>query len=84
MSIRTSSASGPGKGRDDFLMPEIDFAALKAKNEDFRYWLYIPALEVNYLVVRERIMTFICTAPLMETATVRAAFFWMQAIPGSY
>ena len=37
---------------DDFVMPEIDFAALKAKNEDFRYWLYIPALEVNYPVVQ--------------------------------
>ncbi|EPC05273.1 hypothetical protein HMPREF0994_07068, partial [Lachnospiraceae bacterium 3_1_57FAA_CT1] len=40
------------KEEDDFLMPEIDFAALKAKNEDFRYWLYIPALEVNYPVVQ--------------------------------
>ena len=40
------------KEEDDFLMPEIDFAGLKAKNEDFRYWLYIPALEVNYPVVQ--------------------------------
>ena len=40
------------KEEDDFVMPEIDFAALKAKNEDFRYWLYIPALEVNYPVVQ--------------------------------
>ena len=62
-------------------MPEIDFAALKAKNEDFRYWLYIPALEVNYPVVQGKDNdTFICTAPLMETATVRAAFFLTQAI----
>lgn len=37
---------------DDFLVPEIDFTALKAKNGDFRYWLFIPALEVNYPVVQ--------------------------------
>lgn len=37
---------------DDFFMPEIDFEALKDKNQDFRYWLYIPALELNYPVVQ--------------------------------
>ena len=36
---------------DDFLMPEIDFEALKEKNDDFCAWLVIPALEVNYPVV---------------------------------
>ena len=37
---------------DDFFMPEIDFEALKDKNQDFRYWLYIPALELNYPVAQ--------------------------------
>ena len=32
-------------------MPEIDFEALKEKNDDFCAWLVIPALEVNYPVV---------------------------------
>lgn len=36
---------------EDFPLPDIDFDALKEKNEDFCAWLYVPALDLNYPVV---------------------------------
>lgn len=37
---------------DDFYLPDIDFEALKERNPDFRCWIYIPALELNYPVAQ--------------------------------
>ena len=65
-------------------MPEIDFAGLKAKNEDFRYWLYIPALEVNYPVVQGKDNDIYLHRTFDGDSNSAGCIFWMQAIPRIY
>ena len=62
-------------------MPEIDFEALKDKKQDFRYWLYIPALELNYPVVQGADNeAYLYKTFEGEKRTAQAAYLWMPAI----